>query len=104
CRDGAGCRVRRAAARGAGAGQVSTERTGCGIPRAGDAGTRMTVFGWVDRRRDHGGLVFLDLRDHSGILQVVINPETAPQAYDAVHGVRLEYVMRVSGTLRPRES
>jgi aspartyl-tRNA synthetase len=64
----------------------------------------MTVFGWVDRRRDHGGLVFLDLRDHSGILQVVINPQTAPQAYTAVHGVRLEYVMRVSGTLRPRAS
>jgi aspartyl-tRNA synthetase len=64
----------------------------------------MTVFGWVDRRRDHGGLVFLDLRDHSGILQVVINPQTAPDAYTAVHGVRLEYVMRVSGTLRPRES
>ncbi len=83
---------------------MSTERTGCGIPRAADAGKRMTVFGWVDRRRDHGGLVFLDLRDHSGILQVVINPETAPQAYDAVHGVRLEYVVRVSGTLRPREA
>jgi aspartyl-tRNA synthetase len=64
----------------------------------------MTLFGWVDRRRDHGGLVFLDLRDHSGVLQVVINPQTAPQAYTAVHGVRLEYVMRVSGTLRPRES
>jgi aspartyl-tRNA synthetase len=83
---------------------MTTERTRCGIPRAGDAGTRMTVFGWVDRRRDHGGLVFLDLRDHSGILQVVINPQTAPHAYTAVQGVRLEYVMRVSGTLRPRES
>jgi len=64
----------------------------------------MTVFGWVDRRRDHGGLIFLDLRDHSGVLQVVINPQTAPRAHAAAQGVRLEYVMRVSGTLRPRET
>ena len=62
-----------------GAGGMSTERTGCGTPRAADAGRAMTVYGWVDRRRDHGGLIFLDLRDHSGILQVVINPETAPR-------------------------
>jgi aspartyl-tRNA synthetase len=82
---------------------LSTERTLCGAPRASDAGTAMTVFGWVDRRRDHGGLIFLDLRDHSGVLQVVINPQTAPRAHAAAQGVRLEYVMRVSGTLRPRE-
>ncbi len=82
---------------------MSTERTGCGTPRIADAGTQMTVYGWVDRRRDHGGLIFLDLRDHSGILQVVINPETAPQAHASAHGVRLEYVMRVHGTLRARE-
>jgi aspartyl-tRNA synthetase len=83
---------------------VSTERTGCGTPRAGDAGREMTVYGWVDRRRDHGGLIFLDVRDHSGILQVVINPESAPQAHANAHGVRLEYVMRVHGTLRAREA
>ena len=82
---------------------MSTERTGCGIPRASGAGAAMTVYGWVDRRRDHGGLIFLDLRDHSGILQVVINPETAPEAHHNAQGVRLEYVMRVSGALRPRE-
>jgi aspartyl-tRNA synthetase len=83
---------------------VSTSRTGCGIPRATDAGADMTVFGWVDRRRDHGGLIFIDLRDHSGILQVVVNPETAPSALSNAHGVRLEYVMRVRGTLRAREA
>ncbi len=82
---------------------MSVTRTACGTPRAIDAGDEMTVFGWVDRRRDHGGLIFLDLRDHSGILQVVINPETAPQAHSNAHGVRLEYVMRVHGTLRARE-
>jgi aspartyl-tRNA synthetase len=82
---------------------LSTERTGCGAPRAADAGTALTVYGWVDRRRDHGGLIFLDLRDHSGVLQVVINPQTAARAHAAAQGVRLEYVMRVRGTLRPRE-
>ena len=82
---------------------MTVDRTGCGEPRVTDAGDEMTVYGWVDRRRDHGGLIFLDLRDHSGILQVVINPQTAPQAHHNAHGVRLEYVMRVHGTLRARE-
>jgi aspartyl-tRNA synthetase len=82
---------------------VSVERTGTGVPRGADAGKTMTVYGWVDRRRDHGGLIFLDLRDHTGILQVVINPQTAPQAHQAAHGVRLEYVLRVHGELRRRE-
>ena len=57
---------------------MSTDRTGCGLPRLADAGREMTVYGWVDRRRDHGGLIFLDIRDHSGILQVVINPRRRP--------------------------
>jgi aspartyl-tRNA synthetase len=82
---------------------VSTERTGCGLPRADDAGQSMTVYGWVDRRRDHGGLIFLDVRDHTGILQVVINPNSAPEAHAAAHGVRLEYVLCVRGELRLRE-
>jgi aspartyl-tRNA synthetase len=82
---------------------MSVARTSAGSPRAGDAGRAMTVYGWVDRRRDHGGLIFLDLRDHTGILQVVINPQAAPQAHAAAHGVRLEYVLRVHGVLRPRD-
>jgi aspartyl-tRNA synthetase len=82
---------------------VSVERTGAGMPRGSDAGKTITVYGWVDRRRDHGGLIFLDIRDHTGILQVVINPQTAPQAHQAAHGVRLEYVLRVHGQLRRRE-
>ena len=81
---------------------MTTERTWCGEPRATVAGTTMTVFGWVDRRRDHGGLIFLDVRDRSGIVQVVVNPETAPAAHDAVQGVRLEYVLKVRGELRLR--
>jgi aspartyl-tRNA synthetase len=81
---------------------MTTNRTWCGEPREAAAGTAMTVFGWVDRRRDHGGLIFLDLRDRSGILQVVVNPHTAPAAHEAVQGVRLEYVLRVTGRLRLR--
>ena len=81
---------------------MTTERTLCGEPRAADAGRRMTVYGWVDRRRDHGGLVFIDLRDRSGILQCVFNPETAADATATIHGVRNEYVVRVEGELRAR--
>jgi len=61
----------------------------------------MTVFGWVDRRRDHGGLIFIDLRDHTGTLQVVIDPQTARGLGNA-HEVRLEWVLRVDGELRAR--
>ena len=61
----------------------------------------MTVFGWVDRRRDHGGLIFIDLRDHTGTLQVVIDPQTARGLGNA-HEVRLEWVLRVDGELRTR--
>ena len=80
---------------------MSVDRTLCGTPRANDAGRAITVFGWVDRRRDHGGLIFIDLRDHSGILQVVIDPQTARGLHDA-HEVRLEWVLRVEGELRMR--
>ena len=61
----------------------------------------MTVFGWVDRRRDHGGLIFIDLRDHTGTLQVVIDPQTARGLGNA-HEIRLEWVLRVDGELRTR--
>ena len=83
---------------------MTVARTMCGTPRAGDAGTTMTVFGWVDRRRDLGGLIFLDLRDRSGILQIVIDPRDAPDAHAVAHGVRLEWVLRLEGTLQLREA
>ena len=83
---------------------AQTTRTPCGAPRAGDAGQRVTVYGWVDRRRDQGGLVFLDLRDRSGIVQLVVNRETAADAHAAVADVRLEWVLRAEGELRRREA
>ena len=75
---------------------------GCGELRVQHAGQSVRLCGWVHRRRDLGGLVFLDLRDRSGIVQVVASPE-APSAHAAAQGVRAEYVVRVHGTvaLRP---
>jgi aspartyl-tRNA synthetase len=81
---------------------VTTERTYCGTPRAAAAGARATIYGWVDRRRDHGGLIFIDLRDHTGILQVVIDPNDAPEAHRAAREARLEWVLRFEGELRLR--
>ncbi len=81
---------------------MTTERTYCGTPRAADAGTRVTAYGWVDRRRDHGGLIFIDLRDTSGILQVVIDPNDSPEAHKAAREARLEWVLRFEGELRQR--
>ena len=79
-----------------------TDRTRCGIPRLDAAGTDVTVFGFVDRRRDHGGLIFLDVRDASGVVQVVLNPATAPEAHEAAGPLRNEWVVRVQGTVRER--
>lgn len=65
-------------------------------------GESITVAGWVHARRDHGGLIFIDLRDHSGLLQLVINPDNA-EVFHTAEQVRDEYVVRVSGTVRERE-
>jgi aspartyl-tRNA synthetase len=81
---------------------MATERTPCGEPRAADAGRHLTAYGWVDHQRDHGGLKFVDLRDRTGILQVVFNPTTAPEAHEAAQRVRNEWVLRVEGELRLR--
>jgi aspartyl-tRNA synthetase len=81
-----------------------TDRTLCGTPRAGDAGKEITVCGWVHRRRDHGGLIFIDVRDYSGILQVVINPASASQAYETARDVRLEWVVGFTGELVRRSA
>jgi aspartyl-tRNA synthetase len=69
----------------------------CGNVRAEDVGKRLKVAGWAARRRDHGGLVFVDLRDHTGIFQLVVNPERAPEAAEVAHEVRNEFVLRAEG-------
>jgi aspartyl-tRNA synthetase len=66
-------------------------------------GDEVRVAGWVHRRRDHGGLIFIDLRDRSGLLQIVFHPETSPAAHEAAHRVRSEYVISVQGKVVERE-
>ena len=78
--------------------------TTCGALRASDAGRRVTVAGWADTRRDHGGLVFVDLRDFSGKVQLVINPERAPDAAAVAHEIRNEFVLQAEGEVTPRRS
>ena len=67
-----------------------------------DVGNRVTVAGWVDARRDHGGLVFIDLRDASGLVQLVVNPERATAAAGSAHELRNEFVIRVEGEVVAR--
>ena len=76
----------------------------CGSLREEHIGQEVTLAGWVHRRRDHGGLIFLDLRDREGLVQVVFNPETALAAHDTVEQVRLEYVLQVEGVVQHRPS
>src|SRR5947208_7849598 len=74
----------------------------CGEVRSDRVGQKLTLAGWAARRRDHGGLVFIDLRDRSGICQLVVNPERAPEAAALAHEVRNEFVLRATGEVTPR--
>jgi len=74
----------------------------CGAPRATDVGKVVTLSGWAARRRDHGGLVFVDLRDRSGVMQLVVNPERAPVAAESAKEVRNEFVLRARGEVVAR--
>ena len=74
----------------------------CGQLRANDVGSYVTLAGWVHRRRDHGNLIFIDLRDRWGITQVVVSPQAPDTAHDAASRLRIEYVVRVHGTVRQR--
>ena len=76
----------------------------CGELRAADAGSEVRVAGWVHRRRDHGGLIFIDLRDRTGLLQLVFDPERAGAAHEIAHQLRGEYVVSVAGRLVERAS
>ena len=78
----------------------------CGELREKDVGSQIALAGWVHRRRDHGGVIFVDLRDRSGIVQVVFDPEMSAGAYAAADHVRSEWVIRVTGEVarRPPES
>ncbi|MGI8430116.1 MAG: aspartate--tRNA ligase [Solirubrobacteraceae bacterium] len=75
----------------------------CGQLTAPRAETSARVAGWVHRRRDHGGLIFIDLRDRSGIVQLVFHPESAPEAHREAHALRSEDVLTANGTVTRRE-
>jgi aspartyl-tRNA synthetase len=78
----------------------------CGSLRATDVGRELELYGWVARRRDHGGLIFIDLRDRWGAVQIVFNPTQATQAHATASELRSEYVVRVKGKVgrRPKGS
>src|SRR5437588_1850867 len=80
----------------------SAERVNCGALRAADAGKEVELFGWVARHRDHRGVIFVDLRDRWGSVQVVFNPTDAPEAHAVAAELHREYVLRVNGLVRPR--
>ncbi|MGI9329545.1 MAG: aspartate--tRNA ligase [Gammaproteobacteria bacterium] len=73
----------------------------CGDINTAAVGTEVSVAGWVHRRRDHGGVIFIDLRDREGLLQVVFDPDQ-PEMFAEAERVRGEYVLAVTGTVRPR--
>jgi len=74
----------------------------CGDVRAEHIGQRIALAGWADTRRDHGGLVFVDLRDRAGICQLVVNPERTPEAAKVAHEIRNEFVLRAEGEVVAR--
>lgn len=78
----------------------------CGNLRSTHIGETLTLCGWVDRRRDHGGVIFLDLRDRTGIVQIVSDPERTPDSYNIAETLRNEYVVKITGRVsqRPPES
>ena len=76
----------------------------CGELRSEHSGQTVTLAGWVHRRRDLGGLIFLDLRDNSGIVQVVVNPQNAPEAHAVANDARIEYVLQVRGEVAARRA
>ena len=74
----------------------------CGLLTAAEAGQQVTLSGWVAKRRDHGGLIFIDLRDRSGIVQIVIDTETAGDSFKVAEDMRNEFVVSITGCVRLR--
>ncbi|MGG0657624.1 aspartate--tRNA ligase [Rummeliibacillus pycnus] len=81
---------------------MATRTHECGVLRAENVGERVVLKGWVQYRRDFGGLIFIDLRDRTGLTQVVFTPENSQEALDLADSFRSEYVIEVEGEVRPR--
>ncbi len=82
--------------------QVSGRTTGCGLVNEHFLNKSVSLSGWVHRRRDHGGLIFVDLRDRTGLMQLVFNTELSAQVHEQAHTLRSEYVIHVVGTVVER--
>jgi len=74
----------------------------CGVLGMNEVGTEVVLMGWVQRRRDHGGVIFVDLRDREGLTQVVFNPDVDAEVHRKAHAIRNEYVLAVRGVVDPR--
>ncbi len=74
----------------------------CGELDAEDVGKEVVLMGWVQRRRDHGGVIFVDLRDREGLTQIVFNPEIHPKVHEKAHEIRSEYVLGIRGVVESR--
>jgi aspartyl-tRNA synthetase len=74
----------------------------CGELRKKDIGKEVTLMGWANSRRDHGGLIFIDLRDHNGITQIVFDPKESAEAHQKAHNIKNEYVIAIKGKVIPR--
>src|SRR5262245_24669574 len=80
------------------------ERTGaCGEVNGAYLNKTIHLSGWVNKRRDHGGLIFIDLRDRTGIMQLVFNPDVSKTAHQEAHALRSEFVIAVSGVVVDRQ-
>ena len=77
------------------------KRTYCGDVDSNNINDTLTLNGWVNTRRDHGGVVFIDLRDHTGLVQVVFNPDRK-DVFDKAQSLRTEYVLEITGTVKRR--
>ena len=84
--------------------QVFERTTGCGLINEQNLDKRVCITGWVNRRRDHGGLIFIDLRDRSGLMQLVFNPDFSKEVHEKAHKLRSEYVIAVCGTVVERSA
>jgi len=82
--------------------QISERTTGCGLVNEQYLHKQIYLSGWVHRRRDHGGLIFIDLRDRTGLMQLVCNPEFSKDVHEVAHKVRSEYVIQVCGKVVER--
>ncbi|HUH65970.1 MAG TPA: aspartate--tRNA ligase [Syntrophales bacterium] len=74
----------------------------CGDLAASNVGEEVILMGWVNRRRDHGGVIFVDLRDREGLAQIVFNPDISPETHGGAHSIRNEFVLAVRGTVQKR--